>query len=53
MLEAGHPPDDWDRLLSESRSESNQLQHVVSKALAAQSSSCFDLPFDTGRIHQK
>ncbi len=53
MLETGHPPNDWDRLLSESRSESNQLQHVVSKALAAQSSSCFDLPFDTGRIDQK
>lgn len=29
MLENGHPPDDWDRLLAEARAESNRMQQVV------------------------
>ncbi|OYV74722.1 MAG: toxin [Chromatiales bacterium 21-64-14] len=29
MLENGHPPDDWDRLLAEARAESNRMQPVV------------------------
>jgi len=29
MLESGHPPDDWDRLLDEARVEANRLQQVV------------------------
>ena len=37
MLENGHPPDDWDRLLAEARTESGRLQHVVAKSAAAQS----------------
>lgn len=37
MLESGHPPDDWDRLLAESRAESGRLQQVVVKSAAAQS----------------
>lgn len=32
MLESGHPPDDWERLLSEARAESDQLQQVRAKA---------------------
>lgn len=37
MLESGHPPDDWDRLLAEARTESGRLQQVVVKSAAAQS----------------
>lgn len=29
MLEAGHPPDDWDRLLAEARAESDRLKQVL------------------------
>jgi len=36
MLESGHPPDDWDRLLSEARPESGRMQQVAAKAAAAQ-----------------
>jgi toxin YhaV len=37
MLGSGHPPDDWDRLLSEARAESNRMQQLAAKAAAAQS----------------
>ena len=29
MLESGHPPDDWDRLLTEARAESDRLQQLA------------------------
>lgn len=29
MLESGHPPDDWDRLLAEARAENQRLQRVA------------------------
>lgn len=29
MLESGHPPDDWDRLLAEARAEDQRLQRVA------------------------
>lgn len=32
MLERGHPPDDWDRLLSEARTESGRIRQLVAKA---------------------
>ncbi len=32
MLESGHPPDDWDRLLSEARAESSRIRQVAAKA---------------------
>lgn len=31
MLEAGHPPDDWNQLLSEARAELKRLQQFTSK----------------------
>lgn len=34
MLESGHPPDDWDRLLSEARSESDRLRQATAKTVA-------------------
>ena len=37
MLETGHPPDDWDRLLSQARAESNRVQQVAARAAATQS----------------
>lgn len=37
MLESGHPPDDWDRLLSEARAEFDRMRQVALKAAAAQS----------------
>ena len=37
MLESGHPPDDWDLLLSEARAESIRMQQVTAKAEAAKS----------------
>jgi toxin YhaV len=33
MLERGHPPDDWDRLLAEARAESSRLQHNAWRCL--------------------
>lgn len=36
MLEHGHPPDDWDRLLEEARAESGRLQQVVAKSATTQ-----------------
>lgn len=36
MLESDHPPDDWDRLLSEARAELDRMQQVAAKAAAAQ-----------------
>ncbi len=35
MLESGHPPDDWDRLLAEARAESDRLQKLVAQTTAA------------------
>ena len=32
MLVSGHPPDDWDRLLSEARTEVGRLQQVAARA---------------------
>ena len=29
MLESGHPPDDWNQLLAQARSESNRLRRVA------------------------
>jgi toxin YhaV len=29
MLESGHPPDDWDTLLEEAKSEINRLEEIV------------------------
>ena len=37
MLESGHPPDDWDRLLSKARAEADRLQQFVAQTAAAQS----------------
>lgn len=37
MLESGHPPDDWDQLLSAARKESKRMQALAAKAAAAQS----------------
>lgn len=34
MLESGHPPGDWDRLLAEAGTESDRLQRVVAKSAA-------------------
>jgi toxin YhaV len=34
MLEKGHPPDDWERLLYEARAESNRMQQLAAKAAA-------------------
>jgi len=36
MLESGHPPDDWDRLLAEARAEADRLQKLVMQTTAAQ-----------------
>jgi toxin YhaV len=36
MLESGHPPDDWDRLLAEARAEADRLQKLVTQTTAAQ-----------------
>ncbi len=38
MLEGGHPPDDWDRVLSEARAESSRMQQLAAKTAAAQAS---------------
>lgn len=32
MLESGHPPDDWDRLLSEARAEAARVQQMAQGA---------------------
>lgn len=32
MLESGHPPDDWDRLLAEAQKESQRLQESLARA---------------------
>lgn len=37
MLEKGHPPNDWDQLLVESRAESGRLHQLAEKAAAEQS----------------
>jgi len=37
MLESGHPPDDWDRLLSEARAESIRMQQLTANVAMAQS----------------
>ena len=29
MLESGHPPDDWNQLLAQARSESNRLRRLA------------------------
>lgn len=36
MLEGGHPPDDWDRLLAEARAEAERLQKLVAQTAAVQ-----------------
>ena len=36
MLERGHPPDDWDRLLSEAQKESQRMQESRARATATQ-----------------
>ena len=36
MLESGHPPDDWDRLLAEARKESQRMRESLAGAAAAQ-----------------
>jgi len=36
MLESGHPPDDWDRLLAEAQRESQRMQESLAGATAAQ-----------------
>ena len=37
MLESGHPPDDWDRLLAQTRNESGRLRHEVGAAIDVES----------------
>jgi toxin YhaV len=37
MLESGHPPDDWDRLLVEARKEVGRLAQVVATASKVES----------------
>ena len=37
MLESGHPPDDWDRLLAEAQQESQRTQESLARAAAVQS----------------
>jgi toxin YhaV len=37
MLENGHPPDDWDRLLAQAQTESGRLWHVVGAAIDVES----------------
>ena len=37
MLESGHPPDHWDRLLAEAREESGRLRQVVGAAINVES----------------
>ena len=37
MLESGHPPDDWERLLAESRTESGRLRQVAAQSAKGQS----------------
>lgn len=36
MLESGHPPDDWDRLLAEVQKESQRMRESLARATAAQ-----------------
>ena len=36
MLESGHPPDDWDRLLAEAQKEWRRMQKSLARAAAAQ-----------------
>jgi toxin YhaV len=36
MLESGHPPDDWDQLLTQARAEGHRLRQFVG-AVAPQS----------------
>jgi len=36
MLESGHPPDDWDRLLAEAQKESLRMQESLARATTAQ-----------------
>jgi len=43
MLASGHPPDDWDQLLVESRAESGRLRQLAEKAAAEQSKSVGDI----------
>ncbi len=35
MLESGHPPDDWDRLLAEARGEADRLQQIATQTAVA------------------
>lgn len=37
MLERGHPPDDWDRLLAEAEAELDRLRQITGKAATARS----------------
>lgn len=32
MLEGGHPPDDWNRLLAEARAQSDRFQQITTKS---------------------
>lgn len=36
MLESGHPPDDWNQLLNEARTESGRLQRIAAGAAQVQ-----------------
>ncbi|MBE7562561.1 type II toxin-antitoxin system YhaV family toxin [Acidithiobacillus sp. HP-6] len=36
MLESGHPPDDWDQLMTEAQKESQQMQEPLARAAAVQ-----------------
>ena len=36
MLESGHPPDDWNQLLAEARTESDRLQRIAAGVAQAQ-----------------
>lgn len=36
MLESGHPPDDWDQLLTQARAETDRMQLVATKSAKVQ-----------------
>lgn len=36
MLESGHPPDDWNQLLAEARTEGDRLQRIAAGAAQVQ-----------------
>jgi toxin YhaV len=37
ILESGHPPDDWNQLLAEARTESDRLQRIAAGVAQMQS----------------